>query len=325
MGPQRSEPASPLVSFVVIAHNEAATIAKALESIVAQGAGCGREVIVVDDGSTDRTPEIVTALAPEHPDIRLIRLERNRGRGFARNVGVGAARGEYIATVDSDIVLPVGWLDRCLAALSDADAVGATAVPDGDVAYLYSRFGLTPKRVAHSTRITGSNAVYRREVFERVSFDRSLRDGEDVALNHALQRARARMVTLDQLTVAHEESKTAGEAIAWLYQSGRGAARQLRRYRAIRVPDVVFGGWVLSAVAATRFVRRGHRLGLALPPTYLAAAATSHVVRAFVWERRQAVRFLGAILTDMVLLTAYFSGRATGLVVSSRDDRRHSS
>jgi hypothetical protein len=51
--------------------------------------------------------------------------------------------------------------------------------------------------------VTGNNGLYRRRVFNQVSFDPSLREGEDVAINHALEAAGARMVTLSDLHVRH--------------------------------------------------------------------------------------------------------------------------
>jgi glycosyltransferase involved in cell wall biosynthesis len=297
----------------VIAHNEAAGIEQALASILAQEGLDHREVIVVDDGSNDGTAELVGHVVSRCQGVRLIRLEQNRGRGFARHVGVGDARGRVIATVDGDVVLPPRWASRCIEMLAAADAVGGTAVPDGDVAYVGARFGLKVRTVAHTTRVTGSNAVYRRELFDRVSFDPDLRDGEDVAFNHALSAVGARALTIPGLIVEHRETKGPAQAVAWLFQSGRGATRQLWRYRQPRVPDLAFAGWLLS-IAAAVIVRRRTRTGAAtVPIAYSAAAAVSHLSRAFVWERGGARRLAGATLVDMALLNAYFAGRVVGI------------
>lgn len=302
----------PLVSFVVIAHNEAPNIERTLASILTQQVTEVREVIVVDDGSTDDTAAVVTAVARSSPDVRLVRLGQNQGRGFARRRGIAEAQGRFIATIDADIVLPADWLARCLQALESADAVAGTAVPDGDVAYLYSRFRLEPKLVGHTIGVTGSNAVYRREIFDLVSFDPSLRDGEDVALNHALRAQRARMLTVEGLTALHEETKTFAQAIGWMYQSGRGATRQLYRYREPRPPDLAFAGWLL-AWAAVPVAGRRRRAFVSLPVVYVAAAATAHVRRSFAFEPRAAHRILAAVVTDIGMLNAYFCGRLVGL------------
>lgn len=314
---------SPEVSFIVIAYNEAAGIARAVRSILRQEGPHSREVIVVDDGSTDGTAAVIDELAERNPELQLVRLQPNRGRGFARDAGVRRARGRVLATVDADVILPPVWLSRCLEELATADAVGGTAVPDGDVAYLFARFGLSPRAVPHTTAVTGSNAAYRRDVFDRISFDVQLRDGEDVALNHALTEIGARVVTIPGLRVEHRENKTFTEALAWSYQSGRGATRQLCRYRRVRRPDVIFGGWLLSSIAAASPRFRGRRNATAVPLAYLTAAASAHVCRAFVWQRRAGHRMFGAILIDMALLSSYFLGRLAGVrSMLTRESRR---
>jgi glycosyltransferase involved in cell wall biosynthesis len=311
--PTPRQPPQPTISFVVIARNEAAGIEQALASILAQEGLDHRELIVVDDGSKDGTAELVVRLAELYPSVRLIRLERNRGRGFARHAGVGQARGRVIATVDADVILPPGWASRCLEMLAAADAVGGTAVPDGDVAYIGARFGLKPRTVAHTTKATGSNAAYRRELFDRVSFDPALRDGEDVAFNHALDAIGARVLTVPELLVEHRETKGFVETVGWLFQSGRSATRQLYRYRQLRGPDIAFAGWLLCGVGAAHGRHHGRRASTWVPIVYLGAVAGAHVSRAFVWERPGRHRLLGAVLADMVLLSAYFGGRLVGI------------
>lgn len=98
----------PLVSVITPTYNRAHLLPRALESVLSQDFG-DLELIVVDDGSTDETPEVVAGLAD--PRIRYIRFPENRGIGAARHAGVAAARGEFIAFIDSDDV----WLPGKLA------------------------------------------------------------------------------------------------------------------------------------------------------------------------------------------------------------------
>ncbi len=300
-----------MVSFVVIAHNEAANIELALRSILAQNVD--KEVVVVDDGSRDHTPQVVNRMALEEHAVRLVELGRNRGRGFARRAGIGFARGRFVATVDGDVILPPEWWERCSAELEQADAVGGTAVPDGDVAYLCWRLALRPRFRPHTTTVSGSNAVFRHELFERVSFDPALREGEDVALNHALRAQQARLRTVPGLIVAHRESKDFMRTLGWLFESGRGATRQLWRYRQLRGPDLAFGGLLATAACGAVLRGRGRAPAIAPPLLYLWVAALAHVSRAFVWERRSAHRLAAAPVIDMALLSAYFCGRVAGV------------
>ena len=304
------------VSFVVIAYNEAENIARTLNAIAAQD-GLGRyEIIVVNDGSSDGTAGIVGQIAAADRRVRLIDLPENRGRGYARSTGTAAARGELIATVDGDIILPAGWLVRAREALRDHDAVGGTAVPDGDVAYLHRRFGLAPRAVGHATAVTGSNALYRREVFSIAGFDPALREGEDVALNHALRQHGLSLGCVPGLLVQHAEGKTLGASLRWLFVSGKGATRQLLTYRQVRTPDLAAGAFVAAAAAGLLlWARRRPLAGAALPAALVVAAGTQHVRSRFETPWSQWNRVVPAIAVDSAMLTAYFTGRLAGLAV----------
>jgi len=302
------------VSFVVIAYNEAENIARTLNAIAAQDDLGGYEVIVVDDGSIDGTAGIVGQIAAADRRVRLIELPENRGRGYARSAGTAAARGELIATVDGDIILPPGWLVRAREALRNHDAVGGTAVPDGDVAYLHRRFGLTPRAFGHATAVTGSNALYRREVFSIAGFDPALREGEDVALNHALRQHGLSLATVPGLLVQHAERKTLRASLRWLFISGKGATRQLLTYRQARTPDLAAGAFVAAGAAGLLLWARRRRLaGTALPAALVVAAGTQHVRSRFETPWSQWNRVVPAIAVDSAMLTAYFAGRLAGL------------
>jgi hypothetical protein len=302
------------VSFVVIAYNEAENIARTLNAIAEQDDLGEYEIIVVNDGSSDGTAGIVGQIAAGDRRVRLIDLPENRGRGCARSTGTAAARGLLIATVDGDIILPAGWLVRAREALRDHDAVGGTAVPDGDVAYLHRRFGLAPRAVGHATAVTGSNALYRREVFSIAGFDPALREGEDVALNHALRQHGLSLATVPGLLVQHAEVKTLRASLRWLFISGKGATRQLLTYRQVRTPDLAASAFVAAGAAGLLlWARRRPFAGTAMPVALVVAAGTQHVRSRFETPWSQWNRVLPAIAVDSAMLTAYFTGRLAGL------------
>lgn len=91
------------ISIVIVTYNRANLLGRAIQSVLDQQFG-DLEIIVVDDGSTDETPQVVAQWAD--PRLRHIRFEENRGIGAARHAGVEAARGDLIAFNDSDDV----WL-----------------------------------------------------------------------------------------------------------------------------------------------------------------------------------------------------------------------
>ena len=316
----------PEVSFVVIAHNEAANIVNCLSAIASQTGARSFEILVVDDGSQDETAALVKQFGAGQPGtVTLLQHTVNRGRGAARQTGLKAARGELIAMVDSDIVLPADWLQRCSAVLvtEGVDAVGGIAIPDGDVSYLHRLFGLPPRVVPPTVPVSGCNGLYTRRVFEMVSVDPSLSEGEDVALNRAMEDAGLIARTLADVIVEHRETKGFLHTVRWLYQSGVGASRQLARYSEIRVPDVAFAGQLATiGVASVIAARRRAPFAWVAPFAYLFAASAVHVNGKFE-VKGAAGRFLLATATDTVFLGGYFAGRAVG-VKSFLRPRSHS-
>lgn len=91
----------PLITAGITACNAEATIARAVRSALGQ-TWSPLEVLVVDDGSTDATAEIVAAMAAAEPCLRLIRLETNRGVAAARNAILQHAAGTFVAFFDDD-------------------------------------------------------------------------------------------------------------------------------------------------------------------------------------------------------------------------------
>jgi glycosyltransferase involved in cell wall biosynthesis len=112
----------PLLSVVIPTWNRARLVCEAVDSALAQGEGI--EVVVVDDGSTDGTADELDARFGSR--IKLLRLRRRSGVGAARNAGVGEARGELLAFLDSDDLWLPGKLDaelRAFARFPEAEAV----------------------------------------------------------------------------------------------------------------------------------------------------------------------------------------------------------
>ncbi len=97
---------NPTVSVIMAAYNHAGYISQAISSVLAQSRR-DLELIVVDDGSTDRTREVVAGF--DDPRVRYI-YQENQGQGGARNTGIAHVRGEYVAFLDDDDL----WLPDCL-------------------------------------------------------------------------------------------------------------------------------------------------------------------------------------------------------------------
>ncbi|HEX4286390.1 MAG TPA: dolichyl-phosphate beta-glucosyltransferase [Terracidiphilus sp.] len=119
----------PKYSIVIPAFNESARIPATLESVIAcvRANAWDAEIIVVNDGSTDNTAELVQNIAQNAPEVRMIHNPGNRGKGYAVRNGVLRSLGDIVMFTDSDLSAPIQEADRLFAAIaSGADiAIGS--------------------------------------------------------------------------------------------------------------------------------------------------------------------------------------------------------
>lgn len=302
---------APDVSIIVIALNERDHAATCVRAILGQETDARFELVFVDDGSIDKTAEIVAAAAAGDERLHLVRLPENRGRGAARAAGVEAARGRVIGFVDADITLPPDWLQRCLAELPGHVAVSGIAVPDGDSTVLARVSGAVPREVPGSMPITGNNVLFDAAVFAKTGFDPRDRLGEDFRLAARLLRDGHRLRRIPGLTVRHEESKTYSRALRWRFDNGVDASTHPRELGILRFADLVWLGWLAAWIA-------GIAGAVAISPWWLLlgvaasiGAGVTHAASRF--RPRPIGPFLLACLADVPLLTSYLVGRTAGI------------
>lgn len=121
----------PLVTIVIVTWNNLSFTRDCLAALLDDHTWPRREVIVVDNASTDGTVEYLERLA-ERDAIRLLRNEENRGFAAANNQGIAAARGEYVVLLNNDTVVTPGWLPRLVDVLRRDPRVGLVGpVSDG--------------------------------------------------------------------------------------------------------------------------------------------------------------------------------------------------
>lgn len=113
-----------MLSIIIPVYNEEEKISDCLKSILEQDYTGDFEVVAVNDGSTDRSREILEELSEKYDDLRVINLEKNRGYAFALNEGLKNAKGEVVVSIDADCILKEGSLERVRETFSD-DEVGA--------------------------------------------------------------------------------------------------------------------------------------------------------------------------------------------------------
>lgn len=155
---------APVVSVVIPAYNAVRFLAEAIDSVLTQ-VGAAREVIVVDDGSTDGTGSVAASFS----EVKLVNRE-NGGIGAARNTGIREATGEFLAFLDADDIWPPGRLNALHRALSDdVDAVFGQAI----------QFGEGRESSPPQAALVASTMLIRIETFRRVGeFDEHVKVGE---------------------------------------------------------------------------------------------------------------------------------------------------
>jgi glycosyltransferase involved in cell wall biosynthesis len=188
-----AEAAAPAVSIIMPAHDAAAYIADAIESILAQ-TFADLELIVVNDSSTDHTQEVIDAYAARDPRVRPLRASV-RSAARARNVALEAARGEFVALMDADDVALPDRIEKQVEAARDRPDVvlwgtymrriTAEGVPMGTVevgSRTTEEFDALD-RTASLIRLYGTVALFRRETLLRVGpFDPTFEPIEDAEL-----------------------------------------------------------------------------------------------------------------------------------------------
>lgn len=120
-----------LATVLIATRNRARCLDRCLTSIERDTSRADREIIVVDNGSTDHTTEVLAA-----HDVVVLRLSKP-GKCRALNLGINAARGEIILFTDDDVTVEPGWVDAMAGAFADptVDAVGGRVIPvlDGEL------------------------------------------------------------------------------------------------------------------------------------------------------------------------------------------------
>ena len=221
------------LSVVLPAHNEEATVESVVREVLAvvQHLGMDFEIILVNDGSTDRTGEIGRALAQRVPNLRLVENYPCRHYGGALKAGFAAATKELIAFFPSDNQFVFGEIDRLLAKLAEADIVSGYRANRQD--NLIRRFnGLGWNTVVwilfgHLCRdIDCGFKVFRREILEHVKL---VSDGAPID-TELLAGAKARGYRIAEVQVTHLP-RTAGKATGADFKVIARAFRDLPRFR----------------------------------------------------------------------------------------------
>jgi dolichyl-phosphate beta-glucosyltransferase len=127
-----------MISVVVPAYNEEKRIRGSLIEACSflNDTDLDYEMIVVDDGSSDRTGEIVQSLASDIPNLKLVHYEKNRGKGYALRTGVLVTKGDPVLVMDADLSTPMEELRKLMPYLAEGGgdvAIGSRALALSDI------------------------------------------------------------------------------------------------------------------------------------------------------------------------------------------------
>lgn len=171
----------PFASVVVCTHNRSLLLAEACESALALDYPQQRwELVIVDNLSTDDTPEVAAGVAAEHPGRVRVVEERQVGLSAARNRGIREARGDVVAFLDDDAFPEPGWLAALVAALGgEVLAAGGPVEPlfSGELPPWFGErylpyvtvwdLGDEPCDLHYNEYPRGANIAFHRQAFER--------------------------------------------------------------------------------------------------------------------------------------------------------------
>ncbi|MBM3320117.1 MAG: glycosyltransferase [Candidatus Eisenbacteria bacterium] len=280
------------VSVVIPAWNAAGRVGRAVRASLAQdGISPAPEVVVVDDGSSDRTAE-----EAEGAGARVV-CQENRGPAAARNAGWRAAGGETILFTDADCIPCADWAARLVNLLGEerAGAAGGSydiANPESLLARcVQEEIALRHRRMKRNVRFLGSyNLAVRRRVLEETGgFDESYRraSGEDNDLSYRIRKRGYRLLFDPEARVRHVHPERLGR---YLLEQARHGYWRMKLYRdhPERMRGDDYSGLVdfleppaaLAAVLLLPFARTAPaRLAAAIALLFLLLAALGATVR----------------------------------------------
>ena len=259
------------ISIVIPAYNEEATIRPCLLAAILQTVPA-REIIVVDNRSTDRTAEIVRAVQAEFPDAPIVYLQQNKVQGLVptRNFGLDRAQGEVLGRIDADSIIEPNWVEEVQESFRDP-SVGATTGPVLYYDMPLRRFGLKAddtvrQLILKLTRdyhfLFGSNMAIRREAWRTIRpelcSDEDDEMHEDIDLSVHLAQHSFRVAYVPTMVSGMSARRLEDSPRDYAYYAmrfERTYARHSIRNPALRAPIVVFLA-IYPALKAVRLIRQ---------------------------------------------------------------------
>ena len=225
---------TPSISIIIPAYNVADTIEECLSALLDQTVPRQQyEIVVINDGSTDRTEEIARKY-----DVRLV-SQSNQGRAAAKNTGIREARGEFLLFIDADCVATRNWIEAITAPLANEEIVGVAGTLrtwQKGIAARFTQIEYEDKYKRMGSRkyvdiVDTASAAYRKQVFEENgTFDSTLRWAEDTDFSFRLAHKGYKMAFAPCAIVLHRHPESIFDYARRKWRYGYWRTVLYRRY-----------------------------------------------------------------------------------------------
>ena len=235
----------PLVSIIIPAYNCENTIGKCLDSLLKLDYP-DYEIIIIDDGSTDSTPEILK----QSPKVKTIRTQ-NSGPSRARNIGIKEAKGDFIAFTDADCIVDRNWIKELFRGFVSDKVAGVGGdqqspedeTPFGKDVQDFMKFvGIVGDYMKHHMDILKTshnptcNVLYKKTVLlEAGLFDEALWPGEDVDIDRKIKRKGWLLYYNPNAVVQHYRPQNPGSFNKMMKRYGWAQGYLVRKYGLFRL------------------------------------------------------------------------------------------
>ncbi len=253
----------PKISVLVVTLNRAELLKNCLDSLLVQ-TRMPEEVIVVDNGSTDNTPEVVAGYRVRFPTFRCVTERRRRNIATARNTGLRYCAGDVIALTDDDCVCDKMWVENILKfhnMYPRVMAIGGKAIPalknnffhrvsqiiwdDNDIientpadSSFLRRYFRREDKPFEAVHLRGCNISYKKDIFKKFRFDERLINCDDLSLHLSLCREGRKLLYIPGITVKHYHRAAFAALAKQYFIYGRGYAQMyfFNRHFDVNVP-----------------------------------------------------------------------------------------
>lgn len=308
----------PLVSIVVPAFNESVVVANCVHSII-EAQYPHKEIILVDDGSTDDTATVMAAFASEHSEVRALK-QKNAGKGAALNAGAALASGDVLVFVDADSLFLTDTIENMLRGFNH-EKVGAVCGDDRPVNLdsvqtrlltVISHIGTGLVRRSLTIMrclpiVSGNSGAFRRDVLEKTGPFNTDTVGEDLELTWRVHKAGYRVNFAPRALVYAESPSTIRGLWKQRVRWARGLLQTTAMHRGMvgNLRYRVFGAFLAFNTITMIIIPMIQLLVLLLLPTALLTG--NNPLPTSVW---QTIGWLGLITTVVLAVISIGLNRA---------------